>query len=140
MSSLSLYISESILNHFFRNVPTSGPTQIYLALFSTSPTSQDIGDEVTGNGYARQPLVFKPPVNKTTVVGPDTVYTKITTNEFDVTFGPALESWGLITHAAIYTDIVGGNLMAQAPLNVSTTVSEGYSVIFREDKITFEFK
>ncbi len=54
----SSYLRDKIIKHVLAEASYTAPTNIYLALYTTNPTVDDTGTEVTGGSYARQLLSF----------------------------------------------------------------------------------
>ena len=100
-----------ILNNEFR----SGP--VYLALYTSNPTANDTGTEVSGGGYARQPITFSAPALEG---GKQTIK-----NDAKVEFPVAEGDWGTITHVGIRDAAAGGNLIAFAALASPRTIQTG---------------
>ena len=100
-----------ILNNEFR----SGP--VYLALYTSNPTANDTGTEVSGGGYARQPITFSAPALED---GKQTIK-----NSAKVEFPVAEGDWGTITHVGIRDADTGGNLIAFAALASPRTIQTG---------------
>lgn len=100
-----------ILNNEFR----SGP--VYLALYTSNPTANDTGTEVSGGGYERQQITFSAPVAED---GKQTIK-----NDAKVEFPVAEGDWGTITHVGIRDAAAGGNLIAFAELAAPRTIMAG---------------
>jgi hypothetical protein len=104
------YLETALLNHVLRNVSYTSPTQPYVALYTVAPTETGGGTEVSGGGYARQPITFTAPA-------PDSV-----SNTTDVTFPIASADWGTIVAFGIFDASTGGNLLYYANLTVARDV------------------
>jgi hypothetical protein len=109
--SMSDYLENAILNAVLRNTSYTSPSQVYIALFTSDPTDAGTGTEVTGGGYARQPITFNAPSNG------------LVTNSADILFPVATASWGTVTHIGIYDASTGGNLLFHGALTTSKTIS-----------------
>jgi hypothetical protein len=109
--SMSNYLENAILNAVLRNTAYTSPSQVYIALFTSDPTDAGTGTEVTGGGYARQPITFNSPSNGQV------------TNAADILFPVATASWGTVTHIGIYDAASGGNLLFHGALITSKTIS-----------------
>jgi len=107
----------------------SGPTKVWIALFTGAPNDAGGGTEVTGAGYARVEL----PCNLATWAGTQgpgstTVSTGNsgqTSNNIAVTFGAPTADWGSITHAAVMDALTGGNMLLQGALQAPKNVANG---------------
>jgi hypothetical protein len=109
--SMSDYLENALLNAVLRNTPYTSPSQVYVALFTSDPTDAGTGTEVSGGGYARQPITFNAPSNGQV------------TNAADILFPIATASWGTVTHVGIYDAQTGGNLLFSGALTTSKTIS-----------------
>jgi len=109
--SMSDYLENALLNAVLRNTPYTSPSQVYVALFTSDPTDANTGTEVSGGGYARQPVTFNAPTNGQV------------TNASDILFPVATASWGTVTHVGIYDAQTGGNLLFSGALTTSKTIS-----------------
>lgn len=125
MSSISNYLEEKIINHFFRNTAVTPPAKVYLALYTTDPTDADTGTEVTGGAYARQEITLSAPTNG------------VTKNTADIEFAVAAANWGTVTHAAVRDEAQGGNLMLHGPLNINKTINMGDQFRVPANQLTF---
>ncbi len=112
MAQMSDYLKDKLINHVFRNTPYTQATNVYVALYSTDPTSADVGTELIGNGYTRMVSAFDAPVT-----GSGT-----TQNELDVVFPSATIDWVTITHVGIRDLETGGNLLSYQALSTPVTV------------------
>ena len=112
MAQMSDYLKDQLVNHVFRATAYTNPTNVYVALYSSDPTSADIGTELSGSGYARVSATFGSPV-----AGSGTVQ-----NDTDITFPSATADWSAITHIGIRDASTGGNLLSYKALTSSVTV------------------
>lgn len=113
MASISTYLKNKLINHTLRNVSYTAPAIVYVALFTTDPTDDNTGTEVSGGSYARLPLTLTAPSAGTG------------TNTADLVFGPAGTAWGIITHSAIFDSLTGGNLLFHDTLLASKLIGIG---------------
>jgi len=109
--SFSYAKAATILNQEFRTDP------VYLALYTSNPTGNDTGTEVSGGGYTRQPITFSAPALEG---GKQTIK-----NDAKVEFPVAEGDWGTITHVGIRDAATGGNLIAFAELEAPRTILAG---------------
>ena len=57
--AISVYLGDFINNRTLKaGTAVPGVATIYLALYTSNPTSADVGTEVTGGSYARQAITF----------------------------------------------------------------------------------
>jgi len=81
-------LANKLLDHVFKTTPYTVETNLYLALFTSSPTDAGTaGTEVSGGSYARK-------AHNTW----DTASSGLTENTGAITFATATASWGTITH------------------------------------------
>lgn len=111
--AMSDYLETALLNHVFRKTAYTPPETLYVALYTSDPTDQDIGTEVSGGGYERQVVTFGPPSNGSV------------SNTDDIVFPVATTDWGTITHIGVRDAVTGGNLLFHAALNTAKTIQNG---------------
>lgn len=111
--AMSDYLESALLNHVLRNTAYTPPTALYVALYTSDPTDQDIGTEVSGGGYARQAVSFGPPSNGSV------------SNTADIVFPVATANWGTITHIGVRDAATGGNLLFRAALDTAKSIQSG---------------
>jgi len=124
MTTLSNYLENEILDHILGTGAFTMPASVWVALFTTNPTDADTGTELSGAGYARQPITFEAAVAG--AAGNDAL----------VEFGPATASWGTITHIGIYDAVTGGNLLLHGTLAVPRVVGDTDKAIFVAGTLT----
>lgn len=95
MNHMSVYLKNKVLNESLQGV--------YIALFN-----EDI--EVDKVSYKRQPSVFVSATEGQT------------SNNADILFPIAGESWGPISHIGIYDSLSGGNLLFKSPAEFVKTI------------------
>lgn len=113
MAEMSNYLENALINATLRNTGYTSPTTVYLALYTTDPTDADTGDEVTGNGYARQSITFGAPSNG------------VSTNTAAIEFPQATGSWGTVAYIGIRDASTTGNLLYHTALDASKTIATG---------------
>jgi predicted 2-oxoglutarate/Fe(II)-dependent dioxygenase YbiX len=113
MAALSTFMENKIIDHMLRGQAYTVPGTIYLALFTTDPTEEDTGTEVSGGSYARKALTLNAGSGG------------ITANTSLITFTTATASWGTITHFGIYDAVTSGNLLMHGALTTSKAVGSG---------------
>lgn len=128
MSQMSDYLENSLINHVFRNTAMPSPVTVYVALFKTDPTDAAVGTEVSGGGYARQPVTFAAPSGGST------------NNSAQISFPVATATLGLVTHAAVYDGVTGGNMLVYGPLSISKQIDLGDQFIFKAANLTVNFQ
>lgn len=106
----STFLSNSFLNASLRDTPYTSPTTVYVALYTTAPTSGGGGVEVSGGSYSRQPVTWSAPTSG------------VSSNVADIVYPTATADWGVITSFGVFDAITSGNLLYFANLGASRTV------------------
>jgi hypothetical protein len=107
----------------------SGPTTLYVSLFTGAPSDSAAGTEVAGGSYAR--VAINSTLSNwagtqgagTTVASNGT--SGITSNNNAITFPAPTASWGVATYAGIHDLPTGGNLIAYSALSIPKTINNG---------------
>lgn len=117
MAAASVYLSNALLNAVLRNAAYTSPATVYLAAYTSDPTVNDTGTEVTGGSYARPSLTFAAPSGGTSV------------NNADVSIPgmPAVT----VSHVAVRDAATGGHLLFFGALASPRSLSAGDSFIVR---------
>lgn len=121
----------------------SGPTNIYVGLFTTAPTDSTAGTEVSGGSYARV-TVAASLANwaGTQSAGSTTASTGTggtTSNNNAVTFPAPTANWGTIVAAGLFDSTSGGTLLAYGALTTNKTVNNGDAApSFAAGALTFQ--
>lgn len=122
--SKSDYLETVVLNHFLRNIATTSPTTVYVALYTTLPNEDGTGGvEVTGGSYARQAVTFDAPIANQT------------TNSGDITFPTATADWGTVVGFALLDAVTVGNLLYLANLTAARVIQTNDVFIFPTGQI-----
>jgi hypothetical protein len=107
----------------------SGPSALFIGLYTTNPTDVGGGTEVSGGSYARV-SVASTLANwagtqgaGTTAISTGTGGT--TSNNNNISFPAPTANWGVITGFGIFDAATGGNLIIQSPLQSNKTVNNG---------------
>lgn len=108
MSDLCTAAENAILSAFFP------PTGLYLAL-ATAVTDGEAGTftEVSGGGYARQPITFSAPANG------------VVSNTARIEFPLAMADYGTVTHVFLMTALTGGDARAWKALTPAISIVGG---------------
>ena len=124
----SRILERQVLNHFFRNLPQTPPTQLFVALYIDDPTDNDIGTEINGGAYQRQQITFTAP---TDFGGGSQI-----ANTVEIRFPIAVGDWGEISHFGIRDAATGGTLMAHGVVAVPKKIENGDEAMFRAGLLT----
>lgn len=125
MASLTDVGEKAILNYLFRNTSIGlDGTNVWVALFTTTPTDSTTGTEVTGGSYARTAVVRTGAGwDAASGASPGT-----TQNTAAITFPTATADWGTVTGFGITISSAGAlstDLFLWGALGASKTVSNG---------------
>ena len=122
----SNYLANKLISATVRKLAYTTPAQPYVALYTTDPTKDNTGTEVSGVTYYRLPVTMKNPV------------AGFSENENEMEWAIATTVWGTITHVGIMDAEVGGNLMYFAellePKNI--TVGDQFQITTENLKLT----
>ena len=112
--SFSNYLETELLDHVFAGNAYSSPAAVYVGLFTSNPSEDGSGTEVStsSTGYGR-------------LAGSFTVSGNTATTDAAIEYSTATASWGTITHIGIYDAETGGNLLAYAALTASKAIASG---------------
>lgn len=131
MGSMTNYLETQVLNATLRGIAYTAPTAVYIALFTSDPTETgSAGTEVTGGGYARQPVTFSAPIEE----GGKTV----TKNSTDVLFPVATVAYGVVTYFAIYDALTTGNSLYHGALATPKDIQVGDRLVFVTNNLVID--
>lgn len=128
--SKSNYLEYTWLNFALRGGTFASPTTVYLALYTSTPTSAD-SDTFTevatagGTSYARQVVTFGAPANSSA------------SNSASATFPIAGASYGTVNGWGIVDSATwgGGNILYFGTLNTPRTCASGEQISFLSGQI-----
>jgi hypothetical protein len=112
MAGMSTYLENAVLNFLFSKTEYTAPDK-YVALYSSAPTDDGGGTELSGNGYAR---VLSNSWSTST--------TGTLSNSVAITFEAATGDW-TATHFGIFDNSTEGNLLGWGQLTTPKTVQSG---------------
>lgn len=113
MAGFTDYFENKIIDHMLRNQAFTPPSQLYLGLFTVSPTDSGGGTEVSGNGYQRVAITLSAASNGQT------------SNTATIDFPQATGDWGTIVAAGIFDAVTGGNLLMWTTISPQKTITSG---------------
>jgi len=113
MAAFSNYLETALINGTLRATSYTAPATVYVALFTTDPTDAGTGNEVSGNGYARQSATFAAPSNGASSTSADVQFPQATGNQ------------GTIAFFAIFDALTTGNMLYHGSLTASKTIETG---------------
>lgn len=133
MSQMSDYLEDALRNWFKGTTFPTKTANSYVALYTAAPSDSGGGTEVSGNGYARQPIA-----NADWTSG--AAGTGSISNTNAVTFPAAVTAnWGTITHLAIFDALTVGNMLLWNALTASKVVNVGDVLNFAAGSIVITF-
>lgn len=107
----------------------TGPTSLYIALYTANPTDTGGGTEVSGGAYARVTVASSLANWAGTQAPASTVAssgnTGTTSNNIAITFPSPSANWGTVTGFGIFDATSAGNLLVWGALTASKTVNNG---------------
>lgn len=123
MGSFSDYLENELLDHVFKTGAYTAPTNIYVALCTSTPDDADTGStfpgELTGGGYVR--------IKCNTW---DAAASGATENTQPVTYAQATADQGTVTHFALADKTTLGNALGWGALSASRVISSGDTARF----------
>jgi hypothetical protein len=133
MSAMSNYLENKIIDHVFRGVSFSMPTNLYVALYTAAPSDAVGGTEVAGSNYARAGLApsianWAATNGATLTTNPSSGTGATTSNNVAIPFNVPSGSWGTVTHFAVFDSLSGGNMLFWGALSASKLIQSGDTV------------
>jgi hypothetical protein len=122
--SMTDYLENKILNAIFKRTAYTGPSNFYLALFTSDPGEAGTGTEVSDSAYKRQPIIF------------GNIIDGAISNTNVIEFATASTDYGTITHVGIYDSQSGGNLLFYKKLTTPIVVGQGVGVSVQAGDLT----
>ena len=139
MAALTDFFENKMIDFLFRGqalgvtgasaAAGTGPTNLYVGLFTASPSDTGGGTEVSGGSYARVTVASSlanwagTQAAASTAVSSGTGGT--TSNNNAITFPAPTANWGTVVAAGIFDASTGGNLLTFSALTTSKTVNNG---------------
>lgn len=122
--SMTFNLANQIANATLRNQSYTSPATVYAALYTTAPTANTSGTELSGSGYSRQTVTFANPADG------------VIASNVSVTFGPATgSSWTGVKAVGIVDASTSGNIMYFQTIS-NRNVLVGDSLIFGTGNIS----
>lgn len=127
MGSKTDYFEKHALDYVFRNTSMGlDATNVWVALFTVTPSDSSAGTEVTGGSYARVAVARTGAgFDAASGASPGT-----TQNTSTITFPTATADWGTVVAFAICDAASAGNQLYWGALTASKTVSNGDTASF----------
>ena len=124
MAALSDYAENEMLDHMLGTGAFSAPANVFLSLWTSDPTDDGSGNELSGSGYVRKDINF------------GAASSGVATSSGVVTFDTASGSWGSVTHIGIHDAVSSGNLLFHGALTASKTIASGDIMQIADGAIT----
>jgi hypothetical protein len=139
MTALSDFLENKLIDWLFRGQAIgitgasagagSGPTNLYVGLFTVNPSDTGGGTEVTGGSYARvtvaSSLANWAGTQAAASTTASTGTTGTTSNNGAITFPAPSANWGTVTGFGIFDAVSAGNLLIWGALTANKTVNNG---------------
>lgn len=122
MANSTYTLDAALLNATLTGNTYTGNTTVYLALYTTTPTANTAGTELSGNGYSRQSVAFS-------------VANSVATSTANVTFTASGGNWSGIVGGGIVDATTGGNLLYFATLPSIKNVTSGNTLTFTSGNV-----
>ena len=120
----SYNLANKLVNATLGNITYTSPASVYASLYSTAPTANTSGTELTGNGYARQVTTFASAANG------------IASSNAVVTFGACTgNNWPTVIAVGIVDASTAGNIMYFNTIS-GRNIQVGDSLVFGTGNIT----
>jgi len=120
----SNYLENKLIDATVRGVSYSTTLKVYMALFKTNPTKENIGIEIAGASYTRPNVTFAVPADG------------VSQNTGQVSYAVATTDWGEVNYVGIMDSKEGGNLMYFTALDNTKNVLTGDQLKFKPNEIT----
>lgn len=110
MAATGAFLADKTLDHNLNTAPLP-QRALFLHLYTSNPTANDTGVEVSGGGYAPVAAPFSPAAGG------------VASNAANIVFAEASSLWGLISHFGIKDNL--DNLYYFGPFAVAKTIDTG---------------
>ncbi|GMQ61208.1 phage tail fiber protein [Vallitalea maricola] len=124
---MSNYLETKWLNTI-RGFVFMGVNEVYVGLFTTPGTDLTPGTEPSDSAYSRQLVTFSEPVQES-----DKAVIK---NTAELSFNPATENWGTISHFGLFDASTGGNYLFHGEVNTAKTVETDDQLKIQANELT----
>lgn len=152
-AALSDYAENKLVDWFFRAqaigitgasaAAGTGPTTLYIGLFTVAPTDSTSGTEVSGGSYARVSVTSSLANWAGTQAAASTTASTgtsgTTSNNNVITFPTPSAGWGTVVSACASDASSAGNQLFCMALTSSQTINTGNTVTFPAGTLTFQF-
>jgi len=116
--AMSNYLADKMLEHTLGIAAYTAPESVYTALYTSNPSEDNSGTEVTGGNYARILTAF------------DASVAGAAGNTSEIVFTASGGSFGTVSYRGTMDASTSGNLLFYAALNASAPADDGDTVRF----------
>ena len=114
MTDMATNLKNKLLNLTLSGISYAGVDDPYVSLWTSDPTDDETGTEVSGGSYTRMQGSFA------------LATTGDTANDADITYPTATSSWGTVAYIGLHESATGtGNMIYHTALNISKTIDAG---------------
>lgn len=126
VTGVSQYLANAALNWYKGTAYPAAPVNVYAALYTTMPTAANTGGvEVSGTGYARQPIAAASGWSVLTGTDPTAI-----SNANIISYGAAGSAWGTCVGWCLLDAVSAGNLLDLFTLASSQAINNGATASF----------
>lgn len=132
MAAMSNYLENKVIDAIFRGQAFPTIANIYIGLFTVTPSDAGGGTEVVGNNYGRATVAATLALWAGTQSAGSTTASSgtggTTSNNGVVTFAVPSASWGTVVAFGLFDAISGGNLLFWGALSANKLIQSGDAV------------
>lgn len=122
MAAFSDYLEAGILDHTLRGNTLPTPATIYLALYTSNPTDEAVGSEVTDSAYVRQDMAKGETISSGWTSPAVSGEGSAVSNAKVIQFPPIADGSTTITHYGLFDSQTGGNMLYHGAFTVGKTL------------------
>ena len=132
--AMSDFLETALINHLMRGTAYTAPTNMYVALATSSGSESACGTEVSGGSYARVAVAAGTGSWAATSSGNGT-----TSNVSVITFPTPTANWGTVIEFCVFDASSAGNMLFRAALTTPKTINSGDAApSFAAGALTFQ--
>ena len=120
----SNFLADSLINATTRAIDYSTPAKVWVALYTTDPTKEDVGTEVDQASYNRLEVTITEPVDG------------VSTNANEMKWSTATTAWGVVSYVGIRDAETDGNLLYFTNLEEAKDIQVGDQFQIVVDNLT----
>ena len=117
------FLELELLDHTLGNAAYTAPANVYVALFTVTPSDTGGGTEVTGGAYARVTVANNATNWPAAAAGAKA-------NGVAIAFVQATADWGTVVAFGILDAVTLGNLLYWGPITPNRVISNGATASF----------